>query len=43
MAPASSGQIEIYVFGASVGEGIVLHLPNGVWGVIDCLVVTRVS
>jgi beta-lactamase superfamily II metal-dependent hydrolase len=27
--------LKIYVFGSTEGESIVLHLPNGKWGVVD--------
>ncbi len=29
-------QLAIHVFGAGKGESIVLNLPNGKWGVVDC-------
>ena len=29
-------KLQIYLFGASLGESIVLQLPNGGWAVIDC-------
>jgi len=29
-------ELQIYLFGASLGESIVLKLPNGAWAVIDC-------
>lgn len=28
--------LEIHLFGPSVGESIVLGLPDGTWGVVDC-------
>lgn len=30
-----SGLLRVYVYGASEGESIALHLPNGAWGVVD--------
>lgn len=33
---SSVGQLEIHVLGGSKGESIVLRLPNGSWGVVDC-------
>jgi hypothetical protein len=32
----SDAQLAIHVFGASQGESIVLRLPDGGWGVVDC-------
>ena len=32
----ADGKLEIYLFGAAKGETIVLHLPDGRWGVVDC-------
>lgn len=29
-------RLTIHVLGAGVGESIVLHLPDGRWGVVDC-------
>ncbi len=29
-------RLTIHVFGAGKGESIVLNLPNGKWGVVDC-------
>ncbi len=29
-------EFQIYLFGASLGESIVLQLPDGAWAVIDC-------
>lgn len=31
-------RLKIYVFGSTEGESIVLHLPNGRWGVVDSFV-----
>ena len=30
------GLLEIHVLGAGKGESIVVHCPNGAWGVVDC-------
>ena len=32
----SSAALEMHVLGSSVGESIVLRLPDGAWGVVDC-------
>jgi hypothetical protein len=29
-------RLNIHIYGGSTGETIVLHMPNGDWGVIDC-------
>jgi hypothetical protein len=29
-------RLAVHVFGAGKGESIVLHLPDGKWGVVDC-------
>jgi hypothetical protein len=36
MADVAERELEIYLFGAAKGETIVLHLPDGSWGVVDC-------
>lgn len=36
MATTDSGRLEIHIFGAAKGESIVLRLPSGEWGVVDC-------
>jgi len=36
MATGSSVELEMHVFGASLGESVVLRLPSGDWAVIDC-------
>lgn len=36
MATIDSGRLEIHIFGAAKGESIVLQLPSGEWGVVDC-------
>ena len=28
--------LDIYFIGSSIGESIVINLPNGLWGVVDC-------
>jgi beta-lactamase superfamily II metal-dependent hydrolase len=33
---AAQPLLELHVLSAGVGESIVLHLPNGEWGVVDC-------
>jgi hypothetical protein len=33
---ATRVELEIYVLGASIGESIVLHLPDDSWAVMDC-------
>ncbi len=33
---AVSGLLELHVLNAGYGESIILHLPNGEWGVVDC-------
>ncbi len=35
MLGSDSAPLKIYVFGSIEGESIVLHLPNGKWGVVD--------
>ena len=36
MATTDDKRLEIHVFGAAKGESIVLRLPSGQWGVVDC-------
>ena len=36
MATTDSNRLELHVIGASQGESIVLKLPSGGWGVVDC-------
>ncbi len=36
MATTDPQRLEIHVFGAAKGESIVLRLPTGEWGVVDC-------
>ena len=36
MAITDGQRLEIHVFGAAKGESIVLRLPSGEWGVVDC-------
>jgi hypothetical protein len=31
-----SGALQLFFFGPSIGESIVVHLPDGQWGVVDC-------
>ncbi len=36
MSDVADGLLEIHLFGATKGESIVLRLPDGRWGVVDC-------
>jgi len=36
MSDSSAKLLEVHVLGAGRGEGIVLRLPDGGWGVVDC-------
>lgn len=36
MATTDDNRLEVHVFGAAKGESIVLRLPSGEWGVVDC-------
>lgn len=36
MATSSHETLDVYVIGSGVGESIVLGLPGGKWGVVDC-------
>lgn len=36
METIDNGQLEVHIFGGGEGESIVLKLPNGHWGVVDC-------
>jgi hypothetical protein len=36
MPTTNAERLEVHVFGGGEGESIVLGLPNGGWGVIDC-------
>jgi ribonuclease BN (tRNA processing enzyme) len=29
-------ELSIHVLGSGIGESIIVHLPNGKWGVVDC-------
>jgi hypothetical protein len=33
---AAHGLLELHVLSAGYGESIILHLPDGKWGVVDC-------
>ena len=35
-----NGLLEVHITGGRIGESIVLHLPDGKWGVVDCYVPT---
>jgi hypothetical protein len=36
MSDSSSNVLEIHILGAGRGESIILRLPDGNWGVVDC-------
>lgn len=36
MSDSSAKLLEVHVLGAGRGESIVLRLPDGGWGVVDC-------
>src|SRR5258708_2739055 len=36
--PFMAGSLEIHVAGGSIGESIIIRLPNGKYGVVDCYV-----
>lgn len=38
LPPPSPGELTLYAFGPGFGEAMVVHLPDGLWMVVDCCV-----